>query len=673
MKNLRILTVLCIFLSLTACTSSNVKRHDDFRKLEQHEILPQTAFVTGDDLFIRYQYEGKTFFLTADLENTHTEGAVEATPLSVWLAKGDEEKNGSYPVAVVGKEWLEILKETLQPLVPENKSEGVLILIKNYETVLFRKADGTADLKILGDVEPDIKITNKISSEKFSNLIYAKLLEMVKESGTKYTRFLLRLDGVPLSPFMYVDTKKGLSLQLQLPPYYEVKKEMTSLGFSTSFIYSFFIKSHLFETIKAPFTTFHRLFCFGTSSLYTAFPPSVRNLKKVPELNSSEEEMDLASFNNWLDKKISKQNYKARVELLIDGEEFFTHLKLAMQQAKESIFVRLYIFIADPYGMSLADLMKSRAKEGVDVRVLLDELNVVMNSGKNPELAAKEDFVMPKYITHYLRKNSSAKARTRLNPWASFDHTKVYLIDNKLAYTGGMNIGEEYRYKWHDMMVALEGPVVGRLTKNFYQAWSYAGWGGDYAAAWRKIFGKDRWEDIPAEPDMIDVRLMYTKPNDSEIFAAQREAIRRAKRRIYIQNAYFSDDRIVRELIEARGRGVDVRVIFPGENNVGIMDKNNRYMANKLLRNGVRVYFYKGMTHVKAAIYDGWAVVGSANFDKMSLYVNGEMSLGISDPSFVRELETRLFQRDFENSEELTEPLRIAWTYGIVSALANQL
>ena len=96
-------------------------------------------------------------------------------------------------------------------------------------------------------------------------------------------------------------------------------------------------------------------------------------------------------------------------------------------------------------------------------------------------------------------------------------------------------------------------------------------------------------------------------------------------------------------------------------------------MANKLLKNGVRVYFYNGMSHVKAALYDGWAVVGTANFDKMSLYINKEMSLGLSDPAFVAELETRLFEKDFNNSQELTEPLDLAWTASIVTALTNQM
>lgn len=78
---------------------------------------------------------------------------------------------------------------------------------------------------------------------------------------------------------------------------------MTSLGFSASFIYSFFVKSQLFSFVKAPFTSMHRLAAFGTSTVYTLFPPHAWDLKEVPPLNTSGEEMDLADFNRWLDKK----------------------------------------------------------------------------------------------------------------------------------------------------------------------------------------------------------------------------------------------------------------------------------------------------------------------------------------------------------------------------------
>lgn len=655
-----------------ACAHGS-KQTDGLRRIAQHEVNPDGAFVSGKTLFIRYVWEGAPFYFTADLKNLSADGGDAEASLTPREYKEGEFFLSKKPVAVVGQEWGDVIKETLRPLVPARPNQGLVLFLHTHETMLLRRADGTPDWVLLKDAPGDAEIVGRVDAGQFERLAYEQLKKMTAASGTEHTRFLLRLDNVPMSPFIYVDIRQGVGARLVLPAYYEVKKEMTTLGFSASFIYSFFVKSHLWSAVKAPFTSVHRLAAVGTSSLYTMFPPYTADLKEVPPLADGGEEMDLPDFNKWLDKHISKQNYKAHVTLLIDGEEFFPHFMLAMKRAQESIFTSVYIFMADPYGLSVADVMKERAAEGIDVRVIADELNVVLNSGKNPELTPSENFVMPKYITSYLRKNSRAKARTHLNPWSTFDHSKVYIIDRKLAYTGGMNIGEEYRYTWHDMMVALEGPVVGRLVKNFYQNWSFTGWGGDWAAAYRKLFSKKRREVNRAAPGMIDVRLMYTKPNDSEIFDAQREAIRRAKKRIYIENAYFSDDRIVKELIDARGRGVDVRVVLPGKNDVGIMDKNNRFMANKLFKNGVRVYFYNGMSHVKAAVYDGWAVVGSANFDKMSLYVNKEMSLGISDPAFVDELTRRLFEKDFENSQEMTEPLELSWTYVLVSGLTNQL
>ena len=96
-------------------------------------------------------------------------------------------------------------------------------------------------------------------------------------------------------------------------------------------------------------------------------------------------------------------------------------------------------------------------------------------------------------------------------------------------------------------------------------------------------------------------------------------------------------------------------------------------MEKKLWRNGIKVYFYNGMSHVKAALYDDWAIVGSANFDKMSLFINNEMSLGIDDPAFVKELETRLFEKDFKDSKLMDKEIEMNWAWQIVNALTNQL
>ena len=146
-----------------------------------------------------------------------------------------------------------------------------------------------------------------------------------------------------------------------------------------------------------------------------------------------------------------------------------------------------------------------------------------------------------------------------------------------------------------------------------------------------------------AMPGMVDIRPLYTRPADPQILRAQLAAMRAARREILIEQAYVSDDEIVAALVAARRRGVDVRVILPTRGDSGFMNSANLIATRAFLRNGVRVYAYPGMTHVKAALYDGWAIVGSANFDKLSLRVNGETSVATSDPAFVAALRRDLF------------------------------
>ena len=95
--------------------------------------------------------------------------------------------------------------------------------------------------------------------------------------------------------------------------------------------------------------------------------------------------------------------------------------------------------------------------------------------------------------------------------------------------------------------------------------------------------------------------------------------------------------------------------------------------TREFVRNGIRVYAYPGMTHVKAALYDGWAVVGSANFDKLSLRVNGETNLATSDPEFAAALRRDLFERDFARSREITTPPEVGWTTYVSDFVADQL
>jgi cardiolipin synthase A/B len=114
-------------------------------------------------------------------------------------------------------------------------------------------------------------------------------------------------------------------------------------------------------------------------------------------------------------------------------------------------------------------------------------------------------------------------------------------------------------------------------------------------------------------------------------------------------------------------------VIMPAKNDIGIMQTANLLMANEMVRNGIRVYAYPGMTHVKAAIYDGWACLGSANLEKMSLRVSQELDVAFSDPASVNRLKADLFEADFKRAREITDPEPINWMDSFVKAFADQL
>lgn len=169
------------------------------------------------------------------------------------------------------------------------------------------------------------------------------------------------------------------------------------------------------------------------------------------------------------------------------------------------------------------------------------------------------------------------------------------------------------------------------------------------------------------------LRLVYTRPGQQEIFRLQREAIRRARRYIFIENAYFTDDQLLHELIAARQRGVDVRVIIPLETDRGLITRNIATAANHMLAAGIRVYIFPGFTHAKAAIFDGWVCVGSANFDRLSLRINREINMASSEPSVARELLDALFLPDFHRSAEMYEPFTQAWGDQLIELLGDYM
>jgi phosphatidylserine/phosphatidylglycerophosphate/cardiolipin synthase-like enzyme len=278
------------------------------------------------------------------------------------------------------------------------------------------------------------------------------------------------------------------------------------------------------------------------------------------------------------------------------------------------------------------------------------------------------DHRAPLSMNLYLEE-AAVKVRTTTNPWFTGDHTKTTIIDKKIAFVGGMNIGREYRYDWHDIMMEVSGPVVDRLHFESSKAWARAGPLGDSANFFAFLKGRrDRHT-----PSGYPVRVLQTRNFDSDIYKAQIAAIQNARRYILIENAYFSDDHTIFELAKARRRGVDVRVIIPSRGNHGPLNASNKVTINKLLQHRIRVYEYPGMSHVKAAIFDGWASIGSANFDKLSLKINKELNLATSDPETVTALIKQLFIPDLAISKEVHSPIPVTLSTHLAEIAVDEL
>jgi cardiolipin synthase len=126
---------------------------------------------------------------------------------------------------------------------------------------------------------------------------------------------------------------------------------------------------------------------------------------------------------------------------------------------------------------------------------------------------------------------------------------------------------------------------------------------------------------------------------------------------------------VILSLVKARERGVDVRVVLPRVNDFKAGGRGNMVIANYLMEHGVRVYFYPAMTHVKALMVDGWACVGSANLNHLSLRVNQEQNIATSDPGFASTLKRELFEQDFARSYELNAPISVDWVDYVTDVL----
>lgn len=586
-------------------------------------------------------------------------------------------------IPIISKnEWTQYvippLAKKIIEFVPLKQNVGLLFSLSNTEIIIYRNSKNQLGFCYPYNKPSGVSIGKTMSNGNMNKLI----LDILKSDKyfKKYgdTNMLIFQQGYRQAnhPSGLINLKENRIFYFDYQALYDFKRNIVDIYSLLALLSSLIIKSHIYAILKNPITSFSKLAFIGRNHLLKIFSSSrIKLAKNIAPLNTDGKSMDRVVFNDLLDREIGNDVYRGNFKLLIDGDEYFLELLKEIEKAKNSIKFRLYIFDNDDYGTMVAQLLRdANLTRNVQVRVLMDSYANITKSVELPPLPFQKDFRQPKSIKLFLKRGSGVQAKTSPNTWFSFDHVKTLIFDDAAVFTGGMNIGQEYRYSWHDLMIKLRGPVVKAIAKEFDNQWAKNDLLGDGALLAQKIINRSDGDikSMPSSADSINFRLLHTKPWRRDIFKAQMLAIANSKSYIYIENPYLADRRIINELLKARARGVDVRIILPEQNNVYLMAKNNNYLINIFIENGIRVFLYPGMTHVKASIYDGWAMVGSANFDRLSYDINGEFDVAFDDENAVSELKKRLFEKDFGISKEITDVQQLGFGNELFSILADQ-
>jgi len=656
------------FTAMTApaavVTSAKQKSLEEWRHLTSPTAEPPRVFIKGHR--IRFYFQGETNVTGFSASWSHlrvpADGYAVSSALLRWdesLSRLPEARQGWREATVIGgAAWRRYDTNLIESLTPQSLWHGVYYQAFLADRVLYRDSQGIPHLAPQGDQPGQVIIDHRFPLEETLQVLAKQAEKYRAESHPDEKLFVFMApNGNRLSPPLLVDRQRRQCVNLLPAALFDSTDR--GLGFAATVQgLGAVVESHTLGLAKNPVSGAARLADLGIETAAVVLHRRLPRSASFPTLSHTNG-MDLVEWEKWLDRYTGTRQEDGSIQLLIDGDRFFARLQQAIAEATNRISMNVFIFDRDDVAVGIADKLKQRSAD-IRVKVILDRMGSLAAGLVPPGSPLPVDFVAPASIINYLREDSHVHVRPFLNPWFSVDHTKVYLADGNRAWVGGMNLGREYRYEWHDLMFELQGPVVASLENEFKRDWAHAGPLGDLAfvaAALRqpkvaKATVPDHW---------IKVRRLPTRTFWKPFNAAVQTSIRKARSYIYAENPYLFDKRVIAGLVQARKRGVDVRVVLPRVNDFKAGARGNLVTANYLLEHGVRVYFYPGMTHVKAMLVDGWACLGSGNLSLLSLRLSQEQNIATSDPAFATKLKHDLFEQDFARSYELQQPISVDW------------
>lgn len=336
----------------------------------------------------------------------------------------------------------------------------------------------------------------------------------------------------------------------------------------------------------------------------------------------------------------------ANVRLLKNGSAIFPAMHDSIDRAVSFIGLEMYIFADDGTGEAFRERLVSAAKRGVQVMVMVDAVG---------------SWSLPESFWDALR-DAGGMVRQFRPVWRGMflfrNHRKLLLVDDRVAYIGGMNIADEYfrgsrgEPAWRDNAFEITGSEVTQIRSSFDRMWTRA------EMPFRKmVLSLRRGRNKGEEPGSGGLRFLESGPEDpmQPVRGAYRRLIGGAGRSIDLAMGYFyPHGRILRALKRAVLRGVRVRLLFSQRSDVAVARWAARGLYGRLLRDGMEVWEYRpAMMHAKLAIIDDVVVAGSANLDLRSGRINNELVAVVNDEDLARQARAD-FEEDLQQADRIS-------------------
>ncbi len=303
----------------------------------------------------------------------------------------------------------------------------------------------------------------------------------------------------------------------------------------------------------------------------------------------------------------------------------------AIVNARTSIYWECYILLDDTPAHRFFEILAQKAREGVSVKIVIDSYGVFWDTTSGVEKKLREAGAEVLYFHSLVPWWNPVRFR---NWWFMRNHRKVLIVDERIGFVGGVNVGEEFR-KWFDLHMRVEGTMVKQLLRSF--ALSYRSSGGK-----SRVLHALTKKQLPliARAKAYYVAYAPTRRR-SHLRTYYINKFKMAKERITIVTPYFMPHRwFLDALSQARARGVRVEVILPQQSENRLVTRLNHFFACQAAHRGITVLLFEKMNHAKAVLVDGVeGMIGSSNIDANSFHNNWEANVVFQRRDMVRALE----------------------------------